>query len=372
MSPETSRFAVSSQMSDPPAPPVLVEGTRNGVLETRHRGHACLTSPAGAVLWQLGDAQHVTYPRSALKLLQVLPLLLSGAAEAFGFSDAELAIMCASHSGEPEHLAAVRSILQKCGGSADELQCGACAPLGGEGLLRGAPATVLHNNCSGKHAGFLAYCRHTGADARSCLAADHPLQVAIRAEVRHFCGLAEDAALAVGVDGCSAPAYALPLAAMARAFGSLAAPQACARREAARARVCAAVTAHPFMVAGSGRFCTALMGSYNGSVVGKVGAEGFYAAGLPGGLGLAVKMEDGARGPQYSVVCAVLEGLGLLAPGTPAAAALADFLDAPILTAKGVRVGSKGALRAVVQRGLAGLLQQHQREQRMVGGGGVA
>ncbi len=354
------RLDCRGMAADAPAPPVLVESTRNGLVETRHRGHAVLTCAAGSVVWSLGDAQHVTYPRSALKYFQVMPLLQCGAAEAFGFTDEELAVMCASHSGEPRHLEVVRSILAKCGAAEAELLCGACAPLGGEGLLRGAPATALHNNCSGKHAGFLAYCRHTGADAAACLQPEHPLQVAIRAELRHYCGLAEGEALHLGTDGCSAPAYALPLAAMARGFGALVQAQACPRREAARARLCRALAAHPFMVGGTARFCTALMGAMPG-VLGKVGAEGFYAAALPGGLGLAVKTEDGLRGPQYSVVCAVLEGLGLLRAGTPEAAALEAFSDAPVRTALGAPVGARRAVKALLQKGLAGLLEASRR-----------
>lgn len=341
------------------APPIVVTGSRNGVVETRHRGHAVVTDRTGAIVWSLGDPTSISYPRSALKPFQVLPLLLSGAAEAYGFTDAEISLMCGSHSGEVRHVDAVRGILAKAGLEEGELQCGAHWPLGqaaGEAVLRsGGAISALHNNCSGKHAGFLAFCKHQGLDRVAYLHHSHPLQAAIRAELCHFAGLREEE-LHAGTDGCSAPAYALPLAAMARAFCALGQPQACARREAARARVQRAVTSHPFFVAGTGRFCTHLMTVLQEQgVLGKLGAEGFYALSLPHrSLGLAVKVECGSTGPQYALVCAILAALGVL--DGAAAAALGDFASAPVRTAAGVRIGSREAvLEPEMLEGLAAL-----------------
>ncbi len=332
--------------------------TRCGVVETMHRGHCVITDTTGTVLFSLGDPHHVTYPRSAIKFFQVLPLLMSGAADAYGFTDAEISVMCASHSGEPSHLSAVASILAKSGCDASQLQCGGHFPLGfeaGEALFRAnQPITPLHNNCSGKHAGFLAYCKHMEVDQASHLSPSHPLQVAIRAEIAHFAGCAE-ADLILGTDGCSAPTYALPLALMARAFANLATPCACPLREKARARVFKAVSENPFFVGGTGRFCTDLMTAYPGRFLGKLGAEGFYGVCIAEKrLGVVVKMEDGVRGNQYNVVCAVLHELGLL-EGHKEEGPLNKYLRCTVKTVVGELVGHKEVVQGVLD-GLQGVM----------------
>ena len=346
---------------------VLVVGRRSGLVETVHRGHAVLCDAGGTCLWHAGDTSFQTYPRSALKFFQTLPLLQTGVAEAFGFSDEELAVMCASHSGEARHTAVVASILAKAGldPGGSQLQCGGHFPLGfgaGEALLRaGGAITPLHSNCSGKHAGFLAYCVLHKLPLETYLHFDHPLQAAIRAEIAHFAGV-EEGALHAGTDGCSAPAYALPLAACARAYAQLGAVQACPGREAARRRLVRAVLANPYMIGGEGRFCTELMacrcngsgdgggggGSGSGGVLGKLGADGFYAVTIlrGGGMGLCVKIEDGAHGPQYSVVAQALEDMGVVGEGE-----LKAWACTPVKTVVGAVVGG----REVVREALKGL-----------------
>lgn len=345
-----------SRVMSSTAPPVLVECTRCGVVETSHRGHAVLTDTSGQILWALGDPHHITYPRSAIKYFQVMPLLMSGASDAYGFTDAEISVMCASHSGEPAHLSAVEGILAKSGCESSALQCGGHFPLGfeaGEALLRANQSiTPLHNNCSGKHAGFLAYCKHTQTDQATHLSPSHPLQVAIRAEIAHFAGCTE-ADLVTGTDGCSAPTYALSLALMARAFANLAKPCPNPVREKARARVFKAVSEQPFFVGGTGRFCTDLMTAHPGRFLGKLGAEGFYGLCIAEkGWGLVVKMEDGIRGNQYNVVCAVLEALGMLGKGNNGefekGGALKEYLVTSVKTVVGELVGTKEVVKGVL------------------------
>jgi L-asparaginase II len=328
--------------------PVLVTSTRCGVIETRFRGAVVLVDAAGNPIFSLGDTSARTFPRSAIKLVQVLPVLQSGAVARFGLTSEEVAVMCASHNGEPRHLAAVRSILAKAGVPESALRCGALPPLGAgafEALCRGGGAvSPLHNNCSGKHAGFLAACVANGWDLETYLRPEHPLQAAIRAEVAHFAELPEGELLR-GVDGCSAPNYAMSVLALARLFKNLALPQAAPRREAARAAMLAAVAAAPFFLGGTGRYCSELSAACP-RCVGKLGAEGVYGCALlDRGWGVACKIECGALGPQYSVAQAVLEGAGALRGS--AAAALARFLSEPVLTARGDAVGTREALPAL-------------------------
>lgn len=347
--------------------PVLVTSTRCGVIETRFRGSAALVDASGAVVWGCGDLDAPTYPRSAIKFIQVLPVIMSGVVAAYGLTDEEVAVMCASHSGEPAHLEAVASILRKSGVPEGALRCGALAPLGApafEALCRGNGAvTALHNNCSGKHAGFLAACKLRGWDLDSYLRPEHPLQAAIRAELAHFAGVPEGA-LHPGVDGCSAPNYAMPVAALARVFKNVALPQAAPAREAARRAMLRAVTAAPWFVGGSGRYCSELNAACP-PCVGKLGAEGVYGCALlERGWGFACKVECGALGPQYNVAQAVLEGAGAMPPG--AGAALEAFARTPVKTVAGEVVGCReaapfvreGVARAVASREWATLPQR--------------
>ncbi len=296
----------------------LVGVWRGQLLESLHRGDVVVSDPDGRVVAALGDPDKVTYWRSAAKPVQVLPLVAAGGMERFGFSDAELALMCASHSGEPYHVEAVRSILAKIGLSEAHLRCGAHPPLheaSARALWRaGQEPQPIHANCSGKHAGMLASAVLFGDDPQGYLDPDHPVQRRIRATVAQLAGL-PPTELVLATDGCGVPVFGLPLRAMARAYARLARPDALpAPLDAAARRVVKAMQAHPEMVAGTGRFCTALNRVGRPYLFAKGGAEGVYCLGhLPSGLGLALKIEDGNGRATSPAVVEALDRLGWLA-----------------------------------------------------------
>lgn len=263
--------------------------------------------------------------RSTVKPFQALPLLLAGGEAAFALGAADLALLCSSHSGTPEHRRRTLSLLERGGFAAGDLLCGAHRPLGEETAraeeLTGTSWSALHNNCSGKHAGMLLACRRLGFDPAGYIAADHPLQRRIVGELGAILGLPESFA-PCGVDGCSAPTFVLPLALLARAFACLAAPAVApgvsgheGARAAALGRLCAAMGEHPEMVAGPGRFTTALIAATAGRLVGKEGAEGVYVVAARGSrpLGIAIKIADGSERCRDLVVLELLDRLGLLA-----------------------------------------------------------
>lgn len=319
--------------------PILVEATRSGLVERVHRGVVAVVDRDGRELLTLGDPQQRSYPRSAMKFMQVLPALESGAVEHFGFGAREVALMCGSHNAEPVHVDTARHILACAGVGEDRLRCGTHPLLRAEvqaALTRaGLPLTPIYNNCSGKHAGFLAVCRHRGWPLADYLDLEHPLQQAIRARVCELCGI-DAAALTVGVDGCTAPNYGMPVANMARGYAQLAAREA---RDPAIAAMLAAVTSEPFMVAGSDRYCTLMMRATQGRVAGKVGADGVYCMSVrERGIGVAIKIADGTVGPQYLVAQAVLEALGIFPEGRPEP--LQAFYEEPRTNCRGQRVGA--------------------------------
>jgi L-asparaginase II len=264
----------------------------------------------------IGDVDSAVYPRSAVKPLQALVLVESGAVDAFGLGDREIALACASHGGEPRHVELVGRWIGHVGLSPAALECGVhwpyheasqrqLAALGGE-------PTTLHNNCSGKHAGFLTVARHLGIDHSDYVAADHPLQRLVRAALAEMCDLDAES-LPYGIDGCAIPTYAMPLRAVALGMARLARPDdlPAGRQQAAR-RICAAMSAEPFLVAGSGRYCTELMTALGPRAVVKTGAEGVYTAALPElGLGVALKCDDGASRAAELMMTAVLRHLGV-------------------------------------------------------------
>lgn len=282
--------------------PLQIEVTRGELVESVHRAHAAVVDATGSVLYAAGDPDRVTFLRSSAKPLQALAMVESGAAERFGFTDRELAVTCASHFGEPFHVAAVQSILEKIGLDEGALACGIHAPThapSAEALIRaGEPPRKIHNNCSGKHASMLTLCRHAGWQTEEYTAPDHPVQVRLRRVLAEMAGVAPDDVY-VAVDGCNAPVFAIPLSKIARAFAMLAKPTAVPpEREAAIQRISRAMRAHPAMVSGTNGFTTNLMDIAGDNVVSKSGAEGLFCAGaLSQGWGIAIKMEDGsARG----------------------------------------------------------------------------
>jgi L-asparaginase II len=270
--------------------PVIAEVTRGSIVESRHRGAFAVTDASGKILKSAGDIEALTYPRSAIKAFQCLPLIQSGAADRFGLTLEELALCCASHNGEAGHVRVARSILAKAGRAEEELECGAHWPndmAAQQALWRqGKKPTQIHNNCSGKHAGMLALATHLKVALQGYVELGHPVQQRMAESLSDLCGV-DAAKLPVGIDGCSVPTWAVPLKALAHGFARL-------TQRPAGARIIAAVRAHPVMVGGSEDFDTALMQAVPRAFV-KTGAEGVYGACVPHtGLGIALKCDDGA------------------------------------------------------------------------------
>ncbi len=299
--------------------PVLVELWRGDIVESFHRGAFAVVDAGGAVRREGGDIDRPIYARSAVKALQALPLVASGAADRFGLVDAELALACASHGGQPEHVAAAASMLAKAGLDVDVLECGTHWPsneLASRALAAaGESPCPLHNNCSGKHSGFACLGALMAGDAdrargflRGYVEPAHPVMREIGASLESATGTRlADAPRAT--DGCSIPTFGIPLRALAHAFARLGAGAGLTpERARAAARLRAAVAAAPLMVAGTGRLDTRLMHHFGQRVFCKVGAEGVYCAALPElGLGLALKMDDGntARAAEVALVALV-------------------------------------------------------------------
>jgi L-asparaginase II len=296
---------------------------RNGLPESWHFGAAAVATPEGRLVARLGDpegAATATFLRSAAKPFQALPLLLAGGAERFGLDDADVALLCASHSGGPEHAARAAALLAKGGFTAADLLCGVHTPLGREEARRlreeGTAPTPLHNNCSGKHAGMLLACRLLGFPKEDYVDTSHPLQRLILGHVARLTGVPPEE-IGVGVDGCGVPCFRLPVAAAARGYAALADPAAAglpADLAAAVRRAIGAMAAAPEMVAGRGRFTTRLIATAGGRVVGKEGAEGFYAVAVRGpvALGIALKVADGGERCRDGAVLDLLRQVGSL------------------------------------------------------------
>jgi L-asparaginase II len=293
------------------ANPVLLEVLRGPLVESVHRGAVAVVDGDGTTVLALGDGTQPVFPRSAVKALQALPLVETGAAERYGLGDDELAIACGSHGGEPAHVAAVERMLARAGLDATALECGAHAPShrpSADALVRAARvASALHNNCSGKHAGFLCVARHLGVDHRGYVAPTHPVQRAVKMAIEQLtgAGLAEDRC---GVDGCSIPTWAVPLTKLAHAFARFGTGHGlAASRAKAAARLRAACAREPFFVAGTGRFATVAMERLRERVFLKAGAEGVYCAALPDqGLGIALKCDDGGGRAAEAVMAALI------------------------------------------------------------------
>ena len=330
-------------------PPVLARVFRGPHVESVHRGNLAVCDETGRVKERCGDPDAPVYARSAAKPFQALPLLLAGGEKRFRLGDAELALLCASHGGEPAHVAGARDLLTRGGFRAADLECGAHAPMhepSARALLRkGEAPTALHNNCSGKHAGMLLACRVLDLPAAGYTDAAHPLQRRIRTLLARYAGVAESR-ITVGVDGCHLPVFRLPLSGLATAYARLVAPRLPgedASAAGARARLVRAMTRRPDMVAGTGRFTTDFMARGKGRWIGKEGAEGVYAAAvLPRRRGekaiaFAFKIEDGSARPRDAVTLTVLDRLGLLP--VEDRRALATYAEPVVLNARGVEVG---------------------------------
>ncbi len=300
---------------------VLVEVVvwRGATPESRHRVQAVACAPDGSLVLATPEAGLVTTFRSAAKPFQLLPLVERGHAKRWGWSDEQLAVMTASHTGSAAHIALVRGILQRIGCTEQDLACAYHEPLDltSRALLAERPElrTPVWNNCSGKHAGMLCLAKSEGWPLHGYEQPEHSLQQLMRRTVAEVCGL-DPASLLVGVDGCGVSVFGLPLAAMARAYARLAVARADGDdRARALARIRDAMAAHPLMVGGEGRLGTRITQATHGRVVAKGGAEGLECLAIPSrGLGVAVKCEDGnARGTGPATI-AWLERLGLLEP----------------------------------------------------------
>jgi len=322
---------------------------RGGLAESHHFAAAAAVTPDGRLVAHLGDPAFRTFVRSAAKPLQALPLVEAGGVELFGLDDADLALICASHAGWPEQVARAAALLELGVFTVDDLQCGAHRPLDPEAARAlddaGEAPTPLHNNCSGKHAGMLLACLLLDLPTAGYLDPEHPLQRRIRRRLALFSGVAEEE-IGIAVDGCSAPTFHLPLAAMARAYAALVAPVlsppvAAAGDEpvSAAGRVVAAMTERPDMVAGRGRFTTRLMQATRGRILGKEGAEGFYAVGVRGpvALGVALKIADGGERARDGVVIDLLHRLGVLS--AEELSQLADLRRPVLRNHRGLEVG---------------------------------
>jgi L-asparaginase II len=292
--------------------PIIAEVMRGGIVESRHRGAYAVVDGEGRVVAAEGGIAAAVIPRSAIKAFQCLAVVESGAADRFGFVDEEIALACASHNGEPDHVRVARAMLAKAGNSEDLYECGAHWPIAEaahHALVReGRPCLAVHNNCSGKHASMLALARQLGADPSGYVLPGHPVQKAIAATIGRMCDCDVEA-LARGVDGCSVPTWAIPLRNMALGFARFASPGNASAR-----RIIEAVRKHPFMVAGSRRFDTDLMTALPRVFV-KTGAEGVYCGCIPhAGLGIALKCDDGAGRAAEVAMAQILSALDVWTP----------------------------------------------------------
>jgi L-asparaginase II len=292
--------------------PVLVEVTRGAEVESRHRGAVSVVDAEGTAVAAVGDVECRVYPRSAVKALQALPLVEGGFADKYGLTDAEIALACASHAGEPAHVAAAAAMLKKAGQTPSCLECGTHWPLGEDAArtlaAAGGQPSALHNNCSGKHAGFVCLACGLGADPEGYVRPEHPVQRAVGAALEDLTG-ASHAAETRGIDGCSIPTFAIPLDRLALAFARVGTGTGLRPGHArAAARLRAAVAREPFMAAGSDRFDSKVMAALGERVYCKVGAEAVFCAAFPErGLGVAIKIDDGntARAAEVAMAAAI-------------------------------------------------------------------
>ncbi len=320
---------------------LLAESRRGGHLDNVFLGVAAVVTPEGRLVAAAGDSGRRAFLRSAAKPIQLLPLLAAGGIERFRLTDAEIAVMCASHTGRPEHTEIVSGLLAKGGFEPGDLACGCHAPM--------APAlddvewesTPLTNNCSGNHVGQLLACSLEEYPTESYLEAEHPLQRQSLELLARLAGVEADD-VEVGVDGCGLPAYRLPVVAAARLYAALADPAAAGVEPDYRAwleRIAAAIAAHPRLVAGPGRFTTDLIDATGGRVLGKEGAKGFYAAAVRGpvALGVALKIADGSEACRGGVVLEILRQSGCLS--AEELSGLEEHYRVPIASHAGLEVG---------------------------------
>lgn len=334
--------------------PILAKAIRGETVESVHRGHLIAIDGGSEPRLSIGDPQIVTYFRSASKPFQAMPLITSGAADSFGFTEDEIAMACASHSGEAVHVGIVSRMLEKIGLSESDLRCGVHLPFNekeAERLLRSNEiATQLHNNCSGKHAAILAFAKHINADIDRYDQPRSPVQQAILKAVSIFCEIPKEE-IAIGIDGCCVPNFAIPLDKMARGFLNLVAHSNDFADDVARSaatRTVSSMLKYPELIGGSERLDTMLMTAAPGQLISKVGADGVWLCGVmpcdpfPKGLAIALKIEDGDDKRARPVVAVeVLKQLGIISSD-----ALPELSPMPIRNRRGDFVGTVGAERS--------------------------
>lgn len=325
---------------------ILTRVVRGETVESIHRGHLIVLDGDGREFARLGNPETVAFFRSSAKPLQAIPFLTSGAAERFGFLENEIALACASHSGEKIHAGVAEKMLRKIGLSESDLRCGAHLPFNekrAEEMIRaGEEPTALHNNCSGKHAAMLAFAKRVDADLKTYNLIENPIQQAILETVSKFAETPKEE-IKIGVDGCAAPNFALPVSAMARSFAKLVFPPESFDDELRQAcrRVVSAMMNYPELVGGTERLDTLLMQAASGKFISKIGAEGVWLCGvLPNqkykkGLSVALKIEDGDDTRARAVVSIeVLRQLGIFDAET-----LKDYSPMPVKNRRGETVG---------------------------------
>jgi L-asparaginase II len=322
--------------------PVLVEVTRGQLVESCHRGAVAVADSDGTLVLAIGDIAKPVFPRSAIKALQALPLVEAGTADRYGFGDEELALACASHSGEPAHIAGVARILASAGLDSSALRCGAHWPMSQPAafaLARTGAPSALHNNCSGKHAGFLCLACSMGIDHTDYWRPEHPVQREVRAVLEDFTG-AVLAQKVCAIDGCSVPTWAVPLESLAHGFAKFGTGHGLLpARASAAARLRQACAQKPWHVAGTGRFCTEIMQLFGARVFVKPGAEGVYCGTLPQqGLGIAIKCDDGAGRAAQAIMAALIARFLPLDPAERAA--LVPFMAPSLRNWNGFEVGA--------------------------------
>ncbi|KAF6822047.1 l-asparaginase ii [Colletotrichum musicola] len=304
---------------------------RGGIVENRHAVHAAVVDADGKLLYAVGDPSRITLARSAAKPAQALAVLETPGFDRFGFDDADLALMCASHSSEERHIERARSMLARVGAAESDLRCGGHPSINPDitraWIKADLEPTAVYNNCSGKHAGVLGGALALGAGFDGYHLPDHPIQIEVKKAVEDLSDL-DETEVSWAIDGCNLPAPGLPLSSMGRMFAAFARAADEAQHEGSSApertqhmaRIFNAMSGYPEMVGGEGRFCTLLMEAYGGTLMGKVGADGFYGVGIrvsedtkrlgsEGAVGIAVKIEDGSLEILYAVVAELLEQL---------------------------------------------------------------
>jgi L-asparaginase II len=322
--------------------PVLVEVLRGDIVESRHRGAIAVFDADGKAVLEIGDTLRPTFPRSAVKSIQALPLVETGAADAYGFGDKELALACASHDGEAGHVELARTMLAKAGLDEQALECGTHWPSSQKATIElargGGRANALHNNCSGKHSGFLCACCHAGIEHRGYVKAGHQYQQMLCEALENVTGAAHNADNRA-IDGCSIPTYAVPLRNLAHGFARMATGVGLGEERAKAARrLFAACMAEPFYVGGTESFDTQLMRRVPGRLFVKVGAEGVYCAAVPElGLGIALKCDDGAFRAAEVMVATVMAKL--LAGDEALTEELREFINPVLTNRNGMAVG---------------------------------